>query len=259
MDDNLTLLQKLGPIQPRTAGGEVYRTLRGAILNGVLAPGRRLVEEELAKELAASRTPVRESLIMLEFEGLVQRSRRGLEVRTFTRQELNDMYEIRVIMEGHLVAQAASQVTPEDVRDLKAICQEADVRYQQGFDSEGEQIWWLVLNNRQFHERIAQVVQNRKLVQMVQQVADLPLLYKAMFWRSPEHVRLSLHYHRTIAQALADHDHNRAELVMREHIYEARDLMLDFMDTGSAPERGELWDLMQAWIHDQMGEGGGLS
>ena len=243
------LRTKLQPIQFKTTSREVYDTLRRAILDGMLRPGQRLIEEDLARELASSRTPVREALIMLEFEGLAQRSRRGLEVRTFNRDELKDIYDIRAVLEGYLVECAAGRVTPPDADELSAICAEAEERYRAGFSTQGEQVWWFVQSNRRFHDRIARMVANAKLATMVRDVADLPLLYKAVFWLSPEHVRLSLHYHQTIARAIVERDSSRGALVMREHMYEARDMMLQFLDSPSADaERDALWQMLEAWL-----------
>ena len=61
---------------------------------------------------------------------------------------------------------------------------------------------------------------------MVQRVIELPLVYKSYIWYSPDQKRISAHYHRQITNALGDRDAERAELVMREHIFEARDVLV---------------------------------
>jgi DNA-binding GntR family transcriptional regulator len=61
---------------------------------------------------------------------------------------------------------------------------------------------------------------------MVRGVIELPLVYKSYIWYSPDQNRISSHYHRQIVKALATGDAERAELVMKEHVYEARDVLV---------------------------------
>jgi DNA-binding GntR family transcriptional regulator len=60
---------------------------------------------------------------------------------------------------------------------------------------------------------------------MVRSVIELPLVYRSYLWYSAEQKLISEHYHRQIAKALEDRDAERAELIMKEHVYEARDLL----------------------------------
>ena len=78
----------------------VFNTLRQAILRGELQPGERLMEIQLAQRLGVSRTPVREAIRKLELEGLVLMiPRRGAEVAEITRQDLEDVLEVRAALE----------------------------------------------------------------------------------------------------------------------------------------------------------------
>ena len=61
---------------------------------------------------------------------------------------------------------------------------------------------------------------------MVRGVIELPLVYKSYIWYSPDQKRISSHYHRQIVRALATGDAERAELVMKEHVFEARDILV---------------------------------
>ena len=69
---------------------------------------------------------------------------------------------------------------------------------------------------------------------MVQKVIELPLVYKSYIWYSPDQKRISAHYHRQIANALGARDAERAELVMQEHVFEARDLLVAHSPPGGA-------------------------
>ncbi len=94
--------------------------IRQAILDGRLEPGSRLKEEELARELGISRTPVREALLMLQAEGLIETTpNRGAVVRTHDADDLIDLYQLRALLEGYAARQAATRVSGHEL-DLTA-------------------------------------------------------------------------------------------------------------------------------------------
>jgi DNA-binding GntR family transcriptional regulator len=83
--------------------------------DGRLPPGQRLKEEKLARELGMSRTPVREALLMLESEGLVESiPRRGATVRSYAVGDLDDVYQLRALLEGYSARRAATRISTED-------------------------------------------------------------------------------------------------------------------------------------------------
>jgi DNA-binding GntR family transcriptional regulator len=79
-----------------------------------------------------------------------------------------------------------------------------------------------------------------RLASMVRKVIELPLVYRSYIWYSGEQKRISGHYHRQIVRALAARDAERAELIMKEHVYEARDLLVARVreDPGAADPEG---------------------
>src|SRR3989454_12817004 len=86
--------------------------IREAIIEGRLEPGRRLKEEELARELGISRTPVREALLMLQAEDLVVATpNRGATVRVHDANDLHDLYELRALLEGYATRRAAERIS----------------------------------------------------------------------------------------------------------------------------------------------------
>ena len=77
-----------------------------------------------------------------------------------------------------------------------------------------------------FHNTILAVAASKRLTALVRKVIELPLVYNSYRWYSPEQMRISAHYHRQIVKALADGDADRAELIMKEHLFEARDMLV---------------------------------
>jgi DNA-binding GntR family transcriptional regulator len=196
--------------------------IRQAILDGRLPPGRRLKEEELAQELGISRTPVREALLMLQAEGLVDAApNRGATVRSHSVEDLTDLYQLRAVLEGYAARRAAARLSDEAIARLRESCD----RFETLLRDEAE-MHVLVKENLFFHQTILDGAGSERLGTMVRQVVELPLVYRSYSWYSREQRQISSHYHSQITRALEARDSERAELVMKEHIFEARDLLL---------------------------------
>ncbi len=205
----------------RNASDVATELLRNAILDGRLAPGQRLKEEELARSLGISRTPVREALVMLEAEGLIDAApNRGAIVRSHSAEELDDLYQLRALLEGHAARRAAGHAKDELVPELWASCKRFDKLIAKGEVNE------LVQENLTFHNLILEAAGSHRLESIVRNVTDLPLVYRSYIWYSPEQRKISLHYHQQITRALEARDGERAELVMKEHVFEARDVLV---------------------------------
>jgi DNA-binding GntR family transcriptional regulator len=206
----------------RNASSAATELIRQAIIDGRLPPGRRLKEEELARELGISRTPVREALLMLHAEGLVDAApNRGAAVRSHSVKDLDDLYQLRAVLEGYATRRAATRLSDETIGGLRASCERFD-----GLLDALAEMTDLVQENLLFHQTILDHAGSERLTSMVRQVIELPLVYRSYVWYSPEQQRISAHYHRQIVRALEQRDADRAELIMKEHVFEARDLLL---------------------------------
>jgi DNA-binding GntR family transcriptional regulator len=208
----------------RNASVAATELIREAIIDGRLEPGRRLKEEELARELGISRTPIREALLMLQAEGLVDAvPNRGALVRVHTPEDLDDLYQLRALLEGYAARRAATRISDAQVEVLRESCERFD-RLDPATD-----LREVVRENMLFHSAIFEAAGSSRLESMVRRVVELPLVYKSYIWYSPDQQRISVHYHRQIANALAARDAERAELIMKEHIFEARDLLVSHL------------------------------
>jgi DNA-binding GntR family transcriptional regulator len=202
--------------------------IRQAILGGHVSPGQRLKEEELAQQLGISRTPVREALLVLQTEGLVEASpNRGATVRTYELPDLADMYELRALLEGNAARRAATRIDADSLQRLHESC----ARFQKLVG--GSDLNRLVAENALFHETILAAADSDRLAGMVRQVIALPLVYKSYIWYSPEQATASYHCHRQLTNALERRDPSRAEAIMREHVYEAGDVLVQHMDSAA--------------------------
>ena len=113
----------------------VFNTLRQAILKGELKPGERLMEIQLANKLGVSRTPVREAIRKLELEGLVLMiPRKGAEVAEITRQDMEDVLEVRTALEELAVKDACDHITDAQLSELKKASSEFKKALLEGKD-----------------------------------------------------------------------------------------------------------------------------
>src|ERR1700685_1842046 len=105
-----------------TLAEQAYEELQGQILSGRRPPGQRLLPDRLADELAISMTPVKEALALLERDGLIEgQSRRASAVRRFTREDIVQIYEARLLFELNALAEGrkARRITAEFLARLE--------------------------------------------------------------------------------------------------------------------------------------------
>jgi len=213
------ILQERAPLV-RNASAAATELIREAIVDGRLPPGQRLKEEELARELGISRTPVREALLMLQAEGLVDAApNRGAVVRSHDADDLEDLYQLRALLEGYAARRAAGNISEAAVAGLRASCE----RFEKLMEGDVQE---LVRENLLFHNVILDASGSRRVAELVRKVIELPLVYRSYIWYSVDQRRISAHYHRQITRAFEARDGERAELVMKEHVFEARDILV---------------------------------
>jgi DNA-binding GntR family transcriptional regulator len=83
-----------------------------------------------------------------------------------------------------------------------------------------------VAANQEFHGTVVAASRNKRLRWLIERTVQVPLVFKAFFWYGPQERAISNHYHRRIVRALEQRDAERAEILMREHVYEGRDLVI---------------------------------
>jgi DNA-binding GntR family transcriptional regulator len=194
--------------------------LRALILTGAYGPDERLIEEQLAERLGVSRTPVRQALTMLEAEGLVEITpNRGATVCSFSIEDVWDIYDLRAVLEGHAARRAAGRIVGRELERLRELAGEME-GLPGRFDDHEEEI----------HGTIAEASRNGRLERLINRTVEIPLMFKAFFWYTPHERVISNHYHRQILESLENGDAGRAEIIMREHVYEGRDFVIGALE-----------------------------
>ena len=147
--------------------GQVARVLTQAVVEGRLAPGSKVVEAGIARELGVSRAPVREAARLLEQQGLLVASpRRGFFVRKFAADDIDDIYDLRLCVERHAAVLAARNLTPE-TRDM--LRRQIDVLHQ---TADLEDPARQVEEDYRFHRLICEIAANRRLLRLFDDLAS---------------------------------------------------------------------------------------
>ena len=203
----------------------VYHLIRNAILAGEFRPGEHLTEERLAERTSASRTPVRHALAMLRTEGLVQTDgARGIRVRGLTAEQVRELYDLRVLLEGYGARCAASRMTEGEGAELAAVAEELAAAGQKAPPAPVDQVAWVVKKNAEFHLRIARC--SGELLPVVLRSLELPLAVMSFLWHEKEDRDTSDWYHRNIVRAIERRDGSHAEALMEAHILHGRSIVM---------------------------------
>ena len=163
--------------------------LEEAILEGELKPGERLRAEALAQRFGTSRTPIREALLQLEAQGLVEvEPNRGAVVRAFDRDDLLDLYEVRALLEPAAAARAAhAHHARDDVERLDALCADASVEEQ-------------IVANEEFHRIIVEAAGSPRLEVAMRAASGIPRAFRSVFWHDDRQRAESLMCHRRLVE-----------------------------------------------------------
>ncbi len=151
----------------RTFSVQIYAWLRRQIITGQFRPGQRLVESELARPWGVSKSPLREALKALQHEGLVDAvPRRGYIVTPITVKQVQDLFDLRLILEREAALHAARNATPEQIGGLDHL---VGAPYVLG-DLESQTRF--LTQNKAFHLAVARLTGNQRLVVVLERLLD---------------------------------------------------------------------------------------
>jgi DNA-binding GntR family transcriptional regulator len=226
------MFERRNPLQPvergASLGERVYDMLREYLRSGRVTWGESLREATLAAHLGVSRTPVREALARLASEGLVEAHGRSFTVPSLTHEDLQDIYDLRVLLETEAVRQAAGGGA-EQGAVRRALEQAADA-HACG-DAEG-----FIGANRQFRAAWLALVRNRRLVRMVELYADHVRALQFLTLGDAARQKAVLRGMQDILGALERRNPEAAAEAMRRYLAISRGAMLQAAGSLAAPK-----------------------
>ncbi|MGE5614831.1 MAG: GntR family transcriptional regulator [Bacillota bacterium] len=199
----------------------IFNHIRSDILNGVYEPGESLTETKLSEELGVSRTPIREALGQLELEGLVQSiPNKGVFVKGVSPQDINDIYTIRMLIEGLAARWAAEKITPHEIEELKET-----VELEEFYTMKNNTGQLLQFDTR-FHDIIYKACKSKPLMHVLSTFHNYVRKARKISMSSPIRAREVLEEHKAILQAIVEKDAEKAERLATEHVRNASENLL---------------------------------
>lgn len=202
----------------------VSEALREAISNGILLPGERLMEIQLAEELGVSRTPVREAIRKLELEGfVVMVPRRGTYVSDLSLKDINEVFEIRTALDVLAAGLAAERITDEELEALERLLVHIG-EYIEAGDMEK-----IIEADSQFHDLLYQASRNDRLVGIINNLREQLTRFRSISMSYPGRLKVTWEEHRHLLEAIAQRNADLAMQVAREHMENAEHTLLQDM------------------------------
>ncbi|NKE63432.1 GntR family transcriptional regulator [Lentzea sp. PSKA42] len=198
----------------------VVDAIRGAIISGDFSPGQRLVEAELTEQFGASRAAVRDALVQLAGEGLVERiQNRGARVRAVSLEEAVEITEIRMALEGLCAAKAAGRATERDHAELREIGE----RMRDAVSS-GDVFGYSGLN-KELHALLLTISGQRTARAVLDRLRGQNVRHQFRLATQPGRPQISLPEHLAIIDAVCAGDAEAAEQAMRAHLRSVLDAL----------------------------------
>ncbi len=208
-------------IEDHSLRDRVLDALEQALIAGVLKPGDRVVEAEIARDAGISRGPVREAIQQLVGEGiLVSVPNRGTFVARWTERDVAETYSMRALLESYAAALAMSHMTADDSAELESIVEGMFLRAEEENPAE-----MLELDLR-FHRRLYELSRHKMLGHTLGDLRRrISMLVNIDATTSPDLVEYAQN-HRMLLQALRTGDRDHVEHAFREHIVAAGDALI---------------------------------
>ena len=208
------------------AAEHAYHTIRESILSGEFAPNSRLKEAELVKRCGNSRTPVREALRRLAAEDFISLGRnQGAQVKAWTLDDIDDMYQLRALLEGYSAAKAATRISLKQLDIIRnSILKMDDVLASEAPD--GQKVEDFLELNQVVHTTVWQAAGSERLESMLGRLIEQALVIRTARKFSINRIAQSHHHHQELLSALKARDSPWAESIMKSHIHAARDALL---------------------------------
>ena len=216
----------------KTIRRRVYEHLREQLLNGEIPPRQHLIEAKIAKELGTSRTPVREALHSLELEGLIESIPRvGYVVKPISEQEVEEICEIRMAIEGVAACWAMEKAHKKLIEELKKNISISDLKL-----SKGDAKAFIDLDAR-FHEIIARHSGSQRLLELAQTLRRHMLRYRIQSIYSVDNVLRAIEGHKGIVRAIKKQNLEEVNNAIRYHMEQSKRDILRYAFKASPKEK----------------------
>ncbi len=205
----------------KTSLKEVYDKVKRSILEFELKPGEKIREDVITKRLKCSRTPVREAIIRLEQDGLLDKiPYQGVFVKRFSVKEIMEINTVQDLLEVPTALMALENRTEEDLPELRSNLEDCARSL-----SEGDMTTYSIESLR-FHQILYGASKNAALSQIIQNIREKLIIKSRINFLNDERARISLQDHEQIYQCLVQQNRDKMRELMLRHIAEAHENFL---------------------------------
>jgi len=196
---------------------KAYEEIKNRIIYFDLRPGDKIFESEIAKSLNISRTPVRESLLILENEGLVEHdSRLGFIVKRLSYKEVEEYFSIRNIIECYAVPLIVDRITPSELKALEKNVQQAEIHVEKN------DLRKIIQYETEFHQILYQSVKSEVFFQTISGLIDKFHWLRAIALSAPGGAKISVDDHKKMFRAVQRRDARELKRLTQLHLRHAR-------------------------------------
>jgi DNA-binding GntR family transcriptional regulator len=211
----------------------VYTGVKNAIIGGDLKPGKRLIEEKLAADMATSRTPVREAIQKLEKEGLIFRlPRGGFAVKAVTEDEVEEILGLRSVLEGYAAYLATSRITDAELKQLDEIIAREDACLNNLNVDE------FIRLDGEFHDVLYRSAKNARLYGLLNDLRDYMYRYRVIILHYQRKLHLAVQDHKEMLAAIKSKSPRQVERLVRKHVSRGKEIIKKKIKLG---EQARAW------------------
>jgi DNA-binding GntR family transcriptional regulator len=212
----------------KSLGEQVFAGLKQAVIRGDIPAGERLVESQIAETLGISRTPVREAIHKLELEGFIERRPPGgFTVLALSRNDIEETFGIRSVLEGYAARLAAIKHRAEELKPLEEKIEE----FRKCLDK--HQFDALARINTEFHDFLYALSKSPKLINMINSLQDQIFRFRLIILRDDKLAAISNEDHQRMLKFIQKRDADGVERLVREHILRGQEAVLKEFDKHS--------------------------
>ncbi len=205
---------------------QVYHIIKKRIANGTYQHGQRLQENDVAADLMVSRSPVREALKQLVFEGILEETpNKGVSLRRFTEKEIQDVYELRILLECYAIDFLADHPECFPLERLNSVSSCI-------LSLDGEIIDYVVEPQINPHDAFIEATGNDSLIDVHRRASICTMSYHTALFAG-ENYSINLQQHLGIVNSLLAHDYEKAKEVLIQHLLNSKDIICNAIKGGT--------------------------
>lgn len=202
----------MGLTIPEPLYQQAYRELKKLIVTGKLQPGEKVIMSKLADQYEISRTPLREALRQLQSEGLIIQEHSTMRIVEINKDDFLNLYQTRIVLEKEVIKSIVTLIPDEDFPKIDAVLTESGTAIQKGDPFKILEI------NTQFHELLMNYCPNPRMIQLLNYVRSLLLIYRANINKKAKNNIEIYEEHKEILEALKARDIEKSIQMVETHM-----------------------------------------